>query len=201
MQPPHPPNGLKKLRKKHGLTLEELAEKLGASHSHVQRVETRQTALTMKFAKRIADVLNEDLADVLALDEGKGVNGPASVPGPSDAIPFKDSKYAGLVTPAKGNPPLERWRILRPVLDKAGVPNGAIAFVDTSVRAAMVVKPLLCVLASIPDSEQIIARQFVPPGLLITNTTGTNEPSLDIEKGEAKIIGVIRGQFVLMDAE
>ncbi|HML28780.1 MAG TPA: helix-turn-helix transcriptional regulator, partial [Hyphomicrobium sp.] len=176
-------------------------EKLGISHSHLQRVETRFTGLSLKLAKRIADALNEDLAEVLALDEGKGGSGTASRPGPSDAIPFKDSKYAGLVKPAKGDPPLERWRILRPVLDKAGVPNGSIAFVDTSVRATTMVKPLLCVLASIPDSDQIVARQFVPPGLLITNTTGTNEPSLDTEKGEAKIIGVIRGQFVLMDTE
>jgi len=192
-------NCVKQLRKKHGFTLEALAEKVGVSHSHMQRIETHKTALSLELTERIADALQEDVIAVLGLSDGKTKSVAHSGSILSDAEPYKkgDDEFVML---AKGKPTLERWRILRPVLDKAGVPGGAVAYVDKAQRETTSVKPLMCVLAEVTGSERIVTRQFVPPGLLITNTTGTNEPSLDIDKGEAKIIGVLRGQFINLDS-
>lgn len=74
-----------------------------------------------------------------------------------------------------------------------------IVFVDISAPTVEGVQALQCVVAQIyagnGDGATTVLRQFVPPGLLITNSSEQNELPLDVEKGEAYIKGVIVGKY------
>ncbi len=60
---------LRVLRKHHGLTMEELALKMGlTTHSHISNVETGKKKPSLDFVLKVADVFNVSL-DQLLRDE------------------------------------------------------------------------------------------------------------------------------------
>jgi transcriptional regulator with XRE-family HTH domain len=186
-------NRVRELRKKHGYTLEKLGEMVGVTH---------QTNLTLPLAQRLGEALGEDVGYLLGLTDEPTNAGFIHT---ADAEPYRDE--ANELAPAhlRKNPNIERWRIIRPVIDRAGVPNGAIVYVDRSpiaIESLKNRKDPACVLGEVSDATKksvVIARQFIPPSLLITNSSGTNEPSLDLSKNEARVLGIIRGQFIRFD--
>lgn len=171
---------------------------VGVSHSHLGRVEREATGLTLDLAKRLAEAMGEDVADVLGIESEVP---PTAVTG-ADAEPYTGSlSKLGPALVRRQN--LQLWRIVRSPIDRAGVPREAIVYVDTSPVALSAIKDLACVLAETTDingKPVVIARQFVPPGLLITNSSEQNEPSRDVSKGEAAIVGVLRGQYIALDS-
>ncbi len=191
-------NRVRELRKKHKLSLERLGELIELSHTQLGRIEKHEAGLSIDLAEKIAQVLDEEIIDVIGLGSGSGQNGGAP-PVQTDAVPYSGGDDLNPQS-IKRYPHLETWKMLRPVLVRAGVPDRAIAYVDPSEAAIANVKPLACVLAETGEPKTIIARQFVPPSLLITNSRAASEKNLDIELGEARIVGIIRGQFVSLDS-
>lgn len=58
------PNRIREMRKKRGLTLERLAERVGTNNQQISRLETGQRRLTVEWLTRLAtalDCLREDL--------------------------------------------------------------------------------------------------------------------------------------------
>lgn len=190
-------NRVKDLRRARGLTLAALADKVGTTHTHISRIENGQRGLSIPMAERIAKAMNTTLAEVI------GVNG-AATPGAElrtlqeDASPYLASQFDLPIQPRRGEN-IDPWLVTTDALDKAGIPKGAVVFVDISAAAVEALKPLQCVVAQVYRADRLeattILRQFVPPSLLITNSSGDNDVPRDIDKGEAYVKGVIVGKW------
>lgn len=200
-----PANRVREFRIAAGLTLEQLADRMGLSHSHVQRVETGKRGLSVPLAERFADVFGKTTQEVLGMSAT-----PANATGGhlasggfrEDAEPYADRKRLRL-QPRKGEN-IDPWHIKSDAVARAGVRAGQVRFVDLSAEAVENVKPLQCVIAQIydvgPEGRTVtVVRQFVPPSLLITNSDTICEMPLDIDKGDAYIKGVILEDFVATD--
>lgn len=59
-------NNLEKLRGKHGLTVTELAKRIGVSKQSLSLNEKKR--VNIKTAKKVAEVLNENVFDILGSD-------------------------------------------------------------------------------------------------------------------------------------
>lgn len=57
---------IRKIRKAHGLSQEELAEKIGISTTHMSHIETGNTKLSLPVLVSIASVLEVQTDDLLA---------------------------------------------------------------------------------------------------------------------------------------
>jgi SOS-response transcriptional repressor LexA len=82
-------------------------------------------------------------------------------------------------------------------LNRIGVNRGDVVLVDGSSDACKKIKPLAIVRAQYPpDANHFgkavsLLRQFVPPSLLITNSSAKNEMPIDTETEDAQIMGVV----------
>lgn len=193
-------NRIRELRKARGLTVEELAEKAELSHSHISRLETGRRRLSREIAERIAKAMTVSTAEVMDLVVSKPEKHGRPAPGLSeDASPYLPQGEASPMVP-KAGPNTDPWVVKSNVLDRVGIEIGDIIYVNLSSEAVEEVKPLQCVIAQIySDDEALkavtVLRQFVPPSLLITNTSFQNEQPLDLDKGEAYVKGVIVGSY------
>lgn len=194
-------NRVKELRKSHGLTVEELAEKAGISHPYLSRIENRKRGLNLPMAERIATALGEHVSAVLGI-EGNSVapQQPTARGLSEDAEPYVAQPGEFIPTIGRRDDNVTRWRIKTNTLDRAGIRAGAVVFVDISSDAVENIQPLDLVIAQIYTDDVFggattVVRQFIPPSLLITNSSERNEIPLDLDKGEAYVKGVIRGEF------
>ncbi|WP_409560242.1 helix-turn-helix domain-containing protein [Hyphomicrobium sp. MC8b] len=187
-------NRVREIRKSKKLTLMQAAERIGISHTHLGRIETGVRGLSITMAKQIARGLQyEDLGYLLGLEAGEDIAGTDFF---GDAEPYEDTELVPLSPKIQG----ERWRIIQPRLDLIGLPERAIAFVDTSAEAIASLKGLEKVLADLPSIDGksiVVVRQFLPPCLLVTNSSGINELPLNVREGDAAIRGVIRAHIVV----
>jgi len=69
---------LKKLRSKHGLSSERLAELVGVSQGHMSRIENGTRGLSIPIAAKIAEQLKTDVQTVLGLTNARGEPAPPS---------------------------------------------------------------------------------------------------------------------------
>lgn len=187
-------NRIKELRKARGLTLEELAEKSGLSQGHLSRLESSRRLLLVPVAERLAVVLQASVADVLGISGIEPENRPPVAGLAEDFTPYVPSPgdpLAGLVGPHR-----YLFAINSTALDKAGVHYGDIAVVSDDAALCKNPAPLAKVRVRLHPRENFLKpitllRQFVPPRLLITNSTKGNEPSIDMDNDDAHIVGVV----------
>lgn len=196
-------NRVKEFRIAAGLTQEKLADEVGISHTHVQRVETGKRGLSIPLAERFARVFGKTPQEVLGMSIGPtNAAGRLALGGfREDAEPYSEAPGERLrLQPRKGEN-IDPWRIKSDAVSRAGIKAGQVRFVDISIEAVENVRPLQCVIAQIygsgPEGRTLtVVRQFVPPCLLITNSDTVQEMPLDIDKGEAYIKGVILDDFI-----
>lgn len=191
------PNRIKELRIARGLTVTELADRVGLSHTHISRIENGKRGLSIPIAEKVATAMGTSVADVIGTNSGVA----SLTPTPhgqlnEDAERYEPGSDEIPVRPVRGRN-VDPWRIKTNALDQAGITKGMIVFVDISADAVENVEPLQCVVAQIygVESATTIVRQFVPPSLLITNSSSDNAMPLDLNKGEAYIKGVIVGKY------
>lgn len=187
-----PKNRIRDLRKAKGLTSEQLAEHVGVSQPHISRLEGNKRLLLVPLAERIAGVLGVTTAEVLGLDadtDVKALQGFSEdvspyVPAPGDPLAAFASQSHHLRTVE--NDQLDRVRIYR----------GDVLIIDISEARVKRVAPLDIVLVRFHPVEDFmkplsLLRQFVPPRLLITNSSKGNLPMIDMDEEDAHIIGVV----------
>jgi len=177
------------------MTVEKLAEKAGISQPYLTRIEGGKRGLSVPLAERIAMALGEDVPTVLGLNEGNGVARPA-VGFSDDAEPYRAQDDEILQHFAKKRRNVVPYKITSNALDQADIHAGDVVFLDLNAEAVEAVKPLQAVIAQVYSSEDLlkattILRQFVPPSLLITNSSGENLPPLNIATEDVHIKGVI----------
>jgi len=95
------------------------------------------------------------------------------------------------------------WTVETDVCDNIGIRRGHVLVVDDSQVAVDALRPLQPVQVAYhppgePDRAVRLLRQFVPPRLLITNSSKMNLPSLDIERDDAQIVGVIESMHAAL---
>lgn len=179
------------------MTVVDLADKAEISHPYLVRIEGGKRKLSLPIAQRLAIALGVPVAELLGLDTNQA-NAASSVTVP-DAEPFNDSAREFAPVIAKRSRDIKRWRILTNALDRAKVRAGAIVYVSDPEDADDALRPLDCVLAQVVTPNDaagpVVVRQFLPPCLLVTNSSESNAIPLDMDKGEAVIIGVITGEY------
>lgn len=189
------PNRIREIRKAQGLTQEELGERLNMDKWDVSRLERGKTQLKMETATQVAQALGVSLTEIM----GVAVAGVVAVqpPGLSDELVV----YVG----GPGDPFMRLadehtypLRVETDALDKIGIQRGDVVIVDGSAKAVEAVRPLEAVRVQFdPDPDDpafavSLLRQFVPPSLVITNSSVRNERSIDLAHEDAQILGVVR---------
>lgn len=184
-------NRIRDLRKQKGLSQSELASRLGMGKWDVSRLETGATQLKLDVAQRVAEALGVTLAEVVGV-----ANGASVTPGFSDdLVPYETSAsdpFAGL---AGGNRYL--LQATSDSLDLAGIGAGDVLVADGSAEACRKIAPLTAVRVQYhPDPNDpmhavTLLRQYLPPRLLVTNSSKENAPAIDMAKEDAQILAVI----------
>lgn len=189
-------NRIKAIRLRHQLSADALGQRVGLTQGQISRIENGQRGLSMPVAEKIALALQTDIQDILGLSDASEPDRPSPSRFAEDAEPYVASPDDLFEIKSHKHQSIDPWRIKSNVLDLAGIKTGDIVFVDISADAVAKLKPLQAVIAQVYDPHDLVKattvlRQFVPPSLLITNTSGRNEITLDLDRDEVSVKGVV----------
>lgn len=186
-------NRIREIRHTRGLSQEALGARIGHSKATISKIENGKQPLDLETARRIAEVCDVTIQEVLAIEPLGASEKPHGFA--EDASRYVAPAGDPLKGFETGNQHL--MRIESPVLDKAGVAEGDIVVVNYGAQACANLKPLAPVVVRYsptddPTEEGVtLVRQFVPPSLLITNSSKINYRSIDIDREAVSIVGVI----------
>ena len=190
----HKGNRIRELRKARGWSQAHLGELAGGmDKTRIFKLESGATKLTVDDAMRLALVLGVKLDELIGNDDDvKGTAGGFC----EDVKPYAAAPNDPLAALERENVYL--FRIDTNVLDKAELPLGTIVEVDAGRAACAAVKPLAAVRVRLHPPGNFmkpvsLLRLFVPPRLLITNSSTGNLPSIDMDTDDAHIVGVVVG--------
>ncbi len=179
------------------MTTEQLAEAAGLSQPHLSRLENNKRMLLTPVAERIAGVLGATTAQIMGLNEdemeARGGQGFAE-----DIVPYVARPGDPFSALATSNRYL--FTVETDAVDKARVYRGDIVVIDDSQSRMDRLKPLEVVRVRYHPVEDFMTpitllRQFVPPRLLITNSSTGNLPSIDMDEDDAHIVGIVVGTY------
>ncbi len=191
-------NQVRNLRKHQRLTIAQLAEKAGISPTYLTRIEGGTRGLSVPVAERIAVALQTAVEDVLGLT-GESASARGNGGGFSEDVAIYEPSTADAAPRAARGEHVIRYIVKTAVLDKVGIRPGDVLFIDVSARAVEALNPLQIVIAQAYDSDELlnattVLRQFVPPDLLITNSSASNEAMLALGL-DAMLRGVVTGSY------
>lgn len=177
-------NRIAELRRLKGWSQTELAEKVSTTRQTILRLENGQQKLTVDWMKALArafEVSETDILDMAALAELENEVEPAA---PDQLGPFG---------PAMAMKGVAAYRVTGRGLLNLEILPGAYIAVDTSESAIAAVKsgdPVLVEMSG--PGRALVLRQFVHPGMLVTNRPGNNlAVTLSDTSLNPKIVGVI----------
>lgn len=180
-------NGIRALRTKHGLSQPQLAEMLGMTKSDISRLEKGDTKLSVERAAAIANALGATLEEVIGLIAA-GLK--------EDAVPYTARPNDPFLRLTVGSDQM-LYTMTTSALDELGIQIGDVLVVDIAAEATRKIKSGDVVLATARDKASgvkagvTLARQFIHPHLLITNSRSANQTPLHIEQDEAPIMGIV----------
>jgi len=174
------------------MTVQQLAELAGLSQPYLTRIENGERGLSVPVAERIAMSLGASVQDVLGLKEG----GPLPPGLSEDAAPYVAASDDLLAPALRRRPNVVPYKVKTRVLDQIGLLPDDIVLIDISATAVDAVKPLQVVIAQVYDPTELlkattILRQFVPPAMLVTNSSRENDRALNINTEDVHIKGVV----------
>ncbi len=178
-------NRIKQLRLEKGLTIGQLAEKVGLSESHLSRVEAGVRGVKLSKLGALAKVLGVPMIELMPQE---------SFEHPSDLVPFVPPK-GSVVAKALASSTQHMFRVQSGVLSELGINEGDLIIADSSAGAIAAVECGLPVIAEMENSntgeKALLLRQHIAPHLLITNSTDQNSISIHMLKAPVKITGVV----------
>ena len=194
-------NRIRDLRRRNGFTQEQLAERTSMSPEYLSRIERGERGLSVKVAEKLASALGSTTAEVLGLE---AANGAVAASGfAEDTVPYEAASGDPLIHLLGPNKYL--WKVTTNVLDNVHIQPGDVLVVNDAQTALDRLKPLQAVqvayhAAENPEHAVRLLRQFVPPRLLITNSSTGNMPVLDMNEDDAQIVGVIESHHRMWGA-
>jgi transcriptional regulator with XRE-family HTH domain len=178
-------NRIKQLRLEKGLTIGQLAEKVGLSESHLSRVEAGARGVKLSKLGALAKVLGVPMIELMPQDGFEH---------PSDLIPFIPPKGSA-VEKALASSTQRMFRVQSGVLNELGINEGDLLIADFSDKAIAAVPEGAPVIAELENSKTgekaLLLRQHIGPHLLITNSSDQNSVSIHMLKTSVKIAGLV----------
>jgi transcriptional regulator with XRE-family HTH domain len=178
-------NRIKQLRIDKGLTLGQLAEKVGLSESHLSRVEAGVRGVKLSKLGALAKVLGVPMIELMPQDSFEHA---------SDLAPYVPPKGSA-VEKALATSSQRMFRVLSGVLSELEIKENDLVIADCSKDAiAQVVSGSLVVAEAIntrTDEKTLLLRQFISPHLLITNSEDQNSISIHMLKAKISILGIV----------
>lgn len=175
-------NRIRELREAYGLTSDELAERVGTSGAQIRRLEQGVRRLTTDWMERLAEALQCSPADFIV--HAVVANGQSEVEPVSDVT--------GAVARTMTRKGLDTYRITGVSLTAIGLNPGDIITVDGSAEAVASIEDGSVVLVQMHSPQTLVLRQYMRPGLLITNMPGANMAIRTEDRSVAlQIVGVV----------
>ena len=175
---------IKRLRLERGLTLADLAEKVGLSEGHMSRVEAGTRGLRFAKLDRLARTLGVPVTDLVAAEE---------VAFTSDLEAYHPPK-GSVVAKALASSTQRMFRVLSGVLSELDLRENALIVADMDEKAVKAVGSGSVVVVSMASKESdpiLLLRQFIAPYLLITNSREQNSLPIHMLMTPAKIAGIV----------
>ena len=183
------------LRETREWTQEDLGTRIGRTKWQISRLESGKTRLDLDTARKLAGVFQVPLSELLSPEPAATASAPRLAAGfAEELVPYKPAPsdpMSAFLTPTR-----DLFRIDTDALDKIALTRGDIVVVDYSQAAVSAAPPLAAVRVRLHPPDDFmqpvtLLRQFVPPRLLITNSSVANQPSIDMDKEDAHIVGVV----------
>lgn len=188
-------NRIASLRRARGLTLEQLAEASGLSAGYLSRLQTGKRDLSVEAAEQIAAALGTSAAEVLGFESTSATARPAHGLNEDDAEPYVAGPGEADIKPRDPNSYM--MRVNTNALENLGLRRGDLIEVNGSSQVCAEPPPLAIVRVQYHyDHEDMmkavtLLRQFIPPTKLITNAPNTDAPTLDLDRDDVQILGVV----------
>ena len=178
-------NRIKQLRIEKGLTLGQLAEKVGLSESHLSRVEAGARGVKLSKLGALAKILGVPMIELMPQESFEHA---------SDLVPYVPPKGSA-VEKALASSSQRMFRVLSGVLNELEISENDLIIADCSKGAiAQVVNGSLVVAEAIntrTGEKTLLLRQFIAPNLLITNSEGQNSISIHMLRAKVSILGLV----------
>lgn len=176
-------NRIREIRESARISVDELAERVGTSGTQIRRLESGERRLTQEWMERLASALECSPTDFFSGTLESNVE--------SDVEPV-DITIEGLARAIRGRG-LCVYRVKSNVLSGIGAQIGDVITVDESASAMAAVENAAAVLVDVVGSPIILLRQYLRPGLVVTNRLGANTA---IRIGDRSIALALRGVVV-----
>ena len=178
-------NRIKQLRLEHGMSLKELADKVGVTDSHLSRAENGKRGLQAKKLEQLARIFKVPVAELMSLEGG------ANLP---DVAPYTPPK-GSVLEKAFTSTTQKMFKVLTNGMSELAITEGDPIIVETAPSAKSRLKMGDVVVAEVGGEDDaagvLVLRQFLEPNLLVTNSSTNNAMPIHIVKARAKILGLV----------
>lgn len=160
-------NRIAELRQLKGWTQKQLAERVGVHEMTILRLEKGSTQLMVAWMQKLAKAFNCSAADLLDI---------ATLAETEDDVAAADLGSLGALANAIARKGLSTYKVVGSSVSSAGIPEGETIAVDTSKDAIDGIRTGDVVLVELTTRQRsvLVLRQFLSPGLLVTNRDGNN---------------------------
>jgi transcriptional regulator with XRE-family HTH domain len=189
---------LRETRRARGLTVRALADKAGIDHSTLSKIESGARGLSVPMAEKLAEAMETTAAELLGISPAEGTAAGASFREDAEPYVFDDAAIDIPIAIRRAvRDTITTFRLKTNALSELGYKAGGIVFVDIGESAVSSLKQGQCVIAQryADMTATTIARQFIEPSLLITNSRDNNEMPLNLESDDVVVKGVIVGLY------
>jgi transcriptional regulator with XRE-family HTH domain len=173
-------NRIKELREQKGWSMRELAARVNATASTINKLEKGRTALNIHWMKRLGDAFNVQPEQLLGKGEFSDEATPYT-PGPAEVAAFSltDTQFL--------------YEAKTEALSQIGVVPGDILVADASPEEMAKLSSEDVVIAQVYDGMKAVTilRQYIAPSLLITNSSSQNAASINLRTDDAAIKAVV----------
>lgn len=175
-------NRIREIREAAGLSVDDLGERCMTSGTQIRRLETGARRLTEDWMTKIGRALDCAPADLMT---------PSTLTVLDSDVALASIAHGG-VAEAMARKGLVVYNVTNSLLTSIGIHANDIITVDNGSDAIKAIDNGDVVLVEISQERTLVLRQYLKPGLLTTNKTGTNSA---IQMGDnlpdVRIVGVV----------
>ncbi len=176
-------NRIKQLRLERGLSLQQLAEKIGVSESHLSRVEAGLRGLHLSKIEALANTLGLTVGEVLS-NELMGY-----LPDLEPYTPPKGSAIEKALTSSTQ----KMFKVLTGVMSELEITRGDPIIADLKPLKTLKTGEVVVARLYPKGSKEgvLLLREYISPNLLITNSLEQNALPIHMLKLKVEIIGCV----------
>lgn len=194
-------NRIKEFRARSGLTLQQLADRVGTSNQQISRLERGQIRLSTDWLVKLASALGCEPADLI----GRGT-GASPVEAEDGVLPIGGDEHRLYWALARqlfpSNPDITLWRMQGTAMDLAGILPDDLLCVEMSTALP---RPGAIVLAEFDLGRNCGRRPrvrcFMPPYLVSESSDRSLRRPVIYDGGAVEIKGAVRHVFRTVPAE